>query len=1292
MRFVLTLTCASLIFAARSEVAHAQGAPQLQLQAGHTQLANGGGNSLSPTGALMASVDVRGVIKLWETQGGRLVCTLSPPNPGNQAPPVSSLAPFSGTIGGDKLAWSADGAKLISSLGSDQLALWDLHRCGQHTLLSLSGKQPLRIKGSEVAEQRDAVRFLGTLANNRVLVQTDTTLEVVQPYDPARGLVRESTFSARAQDIGQVRAHSDDGRIVVLSQDAKSDLFILDRQAKVVSALSSYPGQRDPARTDGADLGAMSPRRTFALSRSGRWLAVKSVTDTSIRIYDTSRNAMVTSVPLTGPAPPSVQQWDAWAKSSPSPQMAALLAVAKIDSGLAGLAFSSDETRVYVLREGESLAPGTGMRLEVRALLDLKLQAVHVAPVNTTAVGKAFQLLVAGHAGGEQLLVPVPGTYRTDLVSLRFKSGDMTSDVWSMEVQGPVTSLVFGRQGWLASREFKNQDFLPSGFAPDALDHSMSAQSMVDRLRMRNQLIKSQTDAWSSEQSRPTRVLAQFTAMARAAQSAFSEDGQFQAEYSFKVTGKPAQPMMSDLSLWQTQTGQMLWKREIGESGRLSGPLAISPGGRLVATIMHDVRIASAQLMLMDGRTGSSLGRLSLPGGYGSRLSFSSDGRRLFVLDDSGLTGELNVSSPDAPTLQWSKDRSAGQFPLGFLPGSGRLVMPVLPDWIAVDTSAYAIATFGGWQNVLRIPVAQSRGLAVANADESLLAVAQGDRLIRLIDISGSPKVVAEMEGMTTSVSSMAFSPDGRYLVVGDDQGGVWLWDAAVHKLRARMYTFEDGNWVVIDPEGRFDTNNLEGMKRLHWVMPDEPFRAYPLELFMRQYFQPQLLERIMSRSVMPAVPNVAMVNRAQPEVRITEVKPLVGHPEQVDVTVQVRATVDFKGRSSGAADLRLFRGGQLVAMSQLKDPHALTQLQSGREATVQFKGIRLPTDAQKVAFTAYAFNADQVKSLTASTLFDRPKPLAGAQMRRRAFVVSMGVNVHDTPDWNLSFAANDAVKTQTVLSDRLKATGLYSEVIALPLVSDGMVSHASKAQLRAVLMSLSGRVPDATVLAGIPNVDRLAAATPDDLVLITFSGHGYSDGGDFYLVPQDIGSSKQVSDAGKGRSISSTELSELLRDIDAGELSVVIDACHSAAAVQTGGFKPGPMGAKGLGQLAYDKGMRILAATQADDVALESGQLRQGLLTFALVNEGLDMGKADYQPIDKRVDVAEWLAFGEQRVPEIYQDVRAGRTIQKSGRGAWQIQARGASRAGGFKPRVQKPTLFDFRTGQPAAVMSVLE
>jgi hypothetical protein len=68
------------------------------------------------------------------------------------------------------------------------------------------------------------------------------------------------------------------------------------------------------------------------------------------------------------------------------------------------------------------------------------------------------------------------------------------------------------------------------------------------------------------------------------------------------------------------------------------------------------------------------------------------------------------------------------------------------------------------------------------------------------------------------------------------------------------------------------------------------------------------------------------------------------------------------------------------------------------------------------------------------------------------------------------------------------------------------------------------------------------------------------------------------------------------LEPIDAGDLALVLDACYSAAAFANPRFRPGTLDSRGLARLAYDKGMWILAASQADGVAvaylLEARQL----------------------------------------------------------------------------------------------------
>ncbi|HEX8293600.1 MAG TPA: caspase family protein, partial [Pyrinomonadaceae bacterium] len=252
----------------------------------------------------------------------------------------------------------------------------------------------------------------------------------------------------------------------------------------------------------------------------------------------------------------------------------------------------------------------------------------------------------------------------------------------------------------------------------------------------------------------------------------------------------------------------------------------------------------------------------------------------------------------------------------------------------------------------------------------------------------------------------------------------------------------------------------------------------------------------------------------------------------------------------------------------------------------------------------------------------------------------------------------------------------------------------ATKGNFRAVLGLLAGLKVDEEVLKGIPNAGRLAPATPEDLVIISFSSHGYADErGRFYLFGSDTGASGELRDA-LTRAISSDELGAWLRGVDAGELVLVVDACHSAASVQGEGFKPGPMGSRGLGQLSYDKGMRILTSTQADDVALESGLIEQGLLTYALTRDGLESARADFRPRDARITVAEWLAYGVERVPALHAEVEQKLALLRAGGPAAPVSGGGGGarvvllpeggrglrvKVSGQPARTQQPALFDF-------------
>jgi hypothetical protein len=115
--------------------------------------------------------------------------------------------------------------------------------------------------------------------------------------------------------------------------------------------------------------------------------------------------------------------------------------------------------------------------------------------------------------------------------------------------------------------------------------------------------------------------------------------------------------------------------------------------------------------------------------------------------------------------------------------------------------------------------------------------------------------------------------------------------------------------------------------------------------------------------------------------------------------------------------------------------------------------------------------------------------------------------------------------------------------------------------------------------------------------------------------------------------SISETDLGQVLEAISPERSFLIIDACHSGKAIDAKNV--GPMNSTGLAQLAYEKGMYILAASQGIETALEVAQLGggHGYLTFALVEEGLKTKDAAQNGI---VELRPWFEYASHRVPNL--------------------------------------------------------
>jgi WD40 repeat protein/uncharacterized caspase-like protein len=568
-------------------------------------------------------------------------------------------------------------------------------------------------------------------------------------------------------------------------------------------------------------------------------------------------------------------------------------------------------------------------------------------------------------------------------------------------------------------------------------------------------------------------------------------------------------------------------------------------------------------------------------------------------------------------------------------------------------TSGRAIATLDAGDRTIgrmtfsgdskRLAVTYSGGRAsVEGGLPGRRPAAAGENLATVYDSStGRQLFVLAHE---TPVSGAAFSPNGRLIATVGQDGNKYIWDAQsgeklVTLVNLDLLTNVSGGtteWLVVTPDGLFD-GSPSAWQQIMWRFSQNTFDVGPVEIFFNDLYYPGLASEIFSGRRPKAPRDLQQIDRRQPKVSVHV--PAAGEIASRLVTVRVEVTEApadaAHAQGSGARDVRLFRNGTLV---KLWPGDVLAgQAQTTLEAT-------LPIVAGENRLTAYAFNRENVKSSDTSLVVT-----GGASLGRKgtAYVLVLGVNQYENPQYNLRYAVADARTFADEVRAQQTKIGRFDRVEVVELLD----KDATKANLLLALRRLAGNVAlPADAPAAFAN---LAQAEPEDAVIVYFAGHGTAQGARFYLVPHDLGYSgsrtgvdAQAIKTILSRSVSDLELETAVEGLDAGQLVLVIDACNSGQALEAEERRRGPMNSKGLAQLAYEKGMYILTAAQSYQAALEASQLGHGYLTFSLVEEGLKQGLADLGQKDGLVSVREWFDYASERVPAMQQNNNGTRLL----------------------------------------------
>jgi len=61
------------------------------------------------------------------------------------------------------------------------------------------------------------------------------------------------------------------------------------------------------------------------------------------------------------------------------------------------------------------------------------------------------------------------------------------------------------------------------------------------------------------------------------------------------------------------------------------------------------------------------------------------------------------------------------------------------------------------------------------------------------------------------------------------------------------LASFQNRTWAVAAADGRFDTNSFDDGAGLHWLPPSDPLSPLGIEAFMRQYYEPRLLAKLLN-------------------------------------------------------------------------------------------------------------------------------------------------------------------------------------------------------------------------------------------------------------------------------------------------------------------------------------------------------------------------------------------------------------------------------------------------------------
>lgn len=497
-----------------------------------------------------------------------------------------------------------------------------------------------------------------------------------------------------------------------------------------------------------------------------------------------------------------------------------------------------------------------------------------------------------------------------------------------------------------------------------------------------------------------------------------------------------------------------------------------------------------------------------------------------------------------------------------------------------------AIRKFSGHSNEV--------GSLALSGDEKYLLSGDWDGEIKLWNFH-TGKEIKTFTGHTNWVESVAFSRNNKYILSSSRDRTVRLWDIAAGSEIVQFISFTDGEWIVITPEGYYNASG-GGDKHLNVRVGDN---VYGVENYRESFFRPGLVEVALSGGTLKQFRNLADIKQP-PAVRIVQTS-------TSSTTEDFKLTLQLQEQGGGIGEVRLFLNDSAVMLDNSRSLKVVSKAGSGEV----YRSYTLRLSPGSNSIRAVAFNADNSMQSNAAVHQVSANFVSIRKPALHALVI--GINEYKNPKLTLQYAVADA----RLFADTLQksAAGLFENVVIKLLIT--------REDTRAENI--------ATELRALRNIN------PDDLFVLYVASHGVVDDGEYYLITSNVGLTR--TEKLKTDALTQTALKELIANIPTTKKLIILDTCNAGAAgdaIQVAMLTRGMSDDTAMKILSRAVGSTILSAATSSQEAME-GYQGHGLFTWVLA-EGLsgkaDKGRSGYI---KTTDIADYV--GEE-VPNLAEKV----------------------------------------------------